>query len=212
MQRRFASHLPAIVLFLLVILLWHLMVQVLEIPRYILPKPALVVERIWIDRWMLLENLRTTMLSAVIGFVIGVTVALALGTLFIYSKTVERALTPWAIIIKTIPALAIAPLLTIWLGFGLAPKIAIAAIASFFPILVNFQRGLASIKRKIAELLALLDASTTQGLVKVRLFAALPFTFAALKISSGMAVLAAIVAEFTGANRALSRSLLNAAG
>ncbi len=197
------SRLPAILLFLLVLVLWQVLVTALEVPRYLLPAPSLILERIWTERWMLIDNLRATMVAAIIGFAIGIVAALALGTLFLYSKTAEKALMPWTIVIRTIPALAIAPLLTIWLGFGLAPKIAIAAIASFFPILVNFHRGLGSISAEVAELLDLLGASTAQGLFKVRLFASLPFTFAALKISSGMAVLAAIVAEFTGANRGI---------
>ncbi|MBI1778902.1 MAG: ABC transporter permease [Proteobacteria bacterium] len=203
MEDSIRSRLPAILLFLMGLVFWQFIVGALEVPRYILPAPTTILERIWLERLMLIDNLRATMLAAVIGFAIGVAAALALGTLFLYSKTAEKALMPWTIVIKTIPALAIAPLLTIWLGFGLAPKVAIAAIASFFPILVNFHRGLGSISSEIGELLDLLGASTAQSLLKVRLFASLPFTFAAFKISSGAAVLAAIVAEFTGANRGI---------
>jgi NitT/TauT family transport system permease protein len=204
------AYLPAALFFVAVLVVWQVATAAFSIPTFLLPDPVTIAEKVWSMRAMLLESLSTTMLSAVLGFLLGTVVAFLLGTLFVYSSAAERALLPWTIIIRTIPALAIAPLLTIWLGFGLAPKITLAAIAAFFPILINFHRGLASISREVSELLEVLDASRAQALFKVRLFAALPFAFAALKISSGAAVLAAIVAEFTGANRGIGTLIVSA--
>lgn len=204
------DYLPAALFFVAVLVVWQVSTAAFSIPTFLLPDPVTIMERVWTTRAMLTEALSTTMLSAVLGFLLGAAIAFLLGTLFIYSPAAERALLPWTIIIRTIPALAIAPLLTIWLGFGLAPKITLAAVAAFFPILINFHRGLASINREVSELLEVLDASRAQALFKVRLFAALPFAFAALKISSGAAVLAAIVAEFTGANRGIGTLIVSA--
>lgn len=204
------THAPAIALFFLVVVIWEAAVILLEVPRFLLPAPTVIAARIVEDRAMLWENLEVTMIAALAGFALGIAVAWALSVVFLYSRILERALFPWAIIIKTIPILAIAPLLTIWLGFGIAPKIAIAAIASFFPILVNTVRGLNAVDRQALELMRLLGASRWETIVHIRLFTSLPYTFAALKISSGIAVIGAIVAEFTGANLGIGTIIVTA--
>ncbi|MBF9235140.1 ABC transporter permease [Microvirga alba] len=201
---------PSIALFALGLLIWQYAVAFLQIPQYLLPTPSEIFLRIWKERWLLWSNLSITMIAAIAGFFLGFLIAVGLGTLFVFSRTAARALMPWTIIIRTIPILAIAPLMTIWLGFGIAPKIAVAALACFFPILINFYRGLGSISREIGELLSLVNASRVQGLIHVRIFAAMPFTFAALKISSGLAVVGAIVAEFTGANLGIGTLIVTA--
>jgi len=204
------ENLPAIALFLAVLAVWEAAVHLFAIPPFLLPAPSVIGARIVEDRALLWENLSVTMIAAVSGFALGIAIACAMAVIFLYSRIVERALFPWAIIIKTIPILAIAPLLTIWLGFGIAPKIAIAAIASFFPILVNTVRGLNAVDRQALELMRLLGASRWQTLMHIRVFASLPYTFAALKISSGIAVIGAIVAEFTGANLGIGTMIVTA--
>ena len=204
------THAPALLLFLAVVVLWEAAVRIWSIPMYLLPSPLVVVGRVWAERALLWTDLSTTMISAVLGFCLGLLVASGLGVLFTYSRTAERALLPWAVIIRTVPIVALAPLLTIWMGFGLAPKIAIAGIASFFPMLINIHRGLVAISREVAELLRLIDAGRLQSLVHVRMFAALPYAFAGMKASSGIAVVGAIVAEFTGANRGIGTLIVTA--
>lgn len=139
---------PAILLFLSVLVAWEVLVRAFSVPSYLLPPPSTIAEKLWSNRAMLLENLVWTMAAAVLGFVVGTLLAVALAILFLYSRAAERALFPWAITLKAIPILAIAPLLTIWLGFGLAPKVAIAAIACFFPTLVNTVKGLRTVDRQ----------------------------------------------------------------
>ena len=139
---------PAIGLFVAIGVVWEVAVKIFAIPSYLLPAPSAIGVKIWEARDMLVQNLAWTMAAAVLGFIIGTAFAVSLAVLFLYSKAAERALFPWAITLKAIPILAIAPLLTIWLGFGLPPKVAIAAIACFFPTLVNTVKGLRTVDRQ----------------------------------------------------------------
>ncbi len=201
---------PAIGLFVAIGIFWEVAVRVFSVPAYLLPSPSAIGVKIWQARDMLLQNLAWTMAAAVLGFVIGTAFAVSLAMLFLYSRAAERALFPWAITLKAIPILAIAPLLTIWLGFGLQPKVAIAAIACFFPTLVNAVKGLRTVDRQSLEFLSVIGATKAQVFRHARFYAALPYIFAAAKVSSSTAVIGAIVAEFTGANFGIGTVIVTA--
>ena len=201
---------PAILLFLAVGFGWEFAVRVFDVPPFLLPAPSVIGVEMWAERALLWENLVMTMTAAVLGFLLGTSIAIALAITFLYSRTAERALFPWAITIKTIPVLAIAPLLTIWLGFGLAPKIAIAALICFFPTLVNTVKGLRTVDRNTLEFLQVAGASKAQTFWHARIFATMPYTFQAAKIGASASVIGAIVAEFTGANKGIGTLIVTA--
>lgn len=201
---------PAFLIFVGVGLAWEIAVRLFAIPPYLLPAPSAIAVKMFDARAMLFQNLVSTMTAAILGFIIGTIFAVLLAVLFLYSRTAERALFPWAITLKAIPILAIAPLLTIWLGFGLAPKVAIAAIACFFPTLVNAVKGFRTVDRQSLEFLSIVGASRGQTFRHARIYAALPYIFAAAKISSSTAVIGAIVAEFTGANLGIGTVIVTA--
>jgi NitT/TauT family transport system permease protein len=201
---------PAIALFLAIGIIWELSVRIFGLPGYLLPAPSVIAQKLWLTHAMLLENLAYTMAAAILGFIVGTIFAVALAVLFLYSRSAERALFPWAITLKAVPILAIAPLLTIWLGFGLAPKVAIAAIACFFPTLVNTVKGLRTVDRQSLEFLRVIGATKAQTFRHARFYAALPYIFAAAKVSSSIAVIGAIVAEFTGANLGIGTVIVTA--
>lgn len=191
-------------LFLLVVLtLWEGLVRVIGIPTYLLPSPSTIGGAIASNFWSLLSQLGTTMAESVIGFVIGNAVGLAIAILFAHSRTAERAIYPYAIALKTTPVVALAPLLLVWLGSGLASKIAVAAIICFFPMIVNATRGLRTVEREALDLFQSLAATKTQIFFKLRLPTSLPHIFSALRISSSLSVVGAIVGEFVGAQRGL---------
>ena len=143
------------------------------------------------------------MIEAAGGFFIGNAVAILLAILFVHNKTMERTLFPIAVAVRTIPIIAIAPILVLLLGNGYAPKIVIAALICFFPTLVNMVRGLESVEASALELMRVLSATRRQILFKLRLPSSLPFLFAALKISTASSVIGAIVAEWIGADTGL---------
>jgi NitT/TauT family transport system permease protein len=208
--RKLADVGPALGLFLVVGLIWEWAVRYFAVPKFLLPAPSVIAARMVQMQDLLLQNLQSTMIAAVLGFLLGTSIAVLLAILFLYSRTAERALFPWAITIKTIPILAIAPLLTIWLGYGLAPKVVIAALICFFPTLVNTVRGLRTVDRQSLEFLQVIGASRAQTFRHARIFAAMPYTFAAAKISASAAVIGAIVAEFTGANVGIGTLIVTA--
>jgi NitT/TauT family transport system permease protein len=185
------------------IALWQLICSGFDVPTYIIPKPTDVFATLTSQWSLVLRHLRPTLLETVAGFAIGNGVAVLLAILFVHWRSAERALMPVAIFVRTIPIVAIAPVLVIMLGNGYAPKIAIAALISFFPTLVNMVKGLDSIDRQAIELMKVLSASRRETFFKVRLFASLPYLYASLKIATGNAVIGAIVAEWIGSQKGL---------
>lgn len=185
------------------VVIWQLVVVGLNVPSYIVPTPADVWRTLVADRGLLAHNLVPTAVETGLGFLAGNGVAILLAVLFVYSKPVERALFPVAIFVRTIPIVAIAPVLVIILGSGIAPKVMIAALISFFPTLVNMVRGFESVDAQALELMKVLSATRREVFVKVRLFASLPYLFSALKIAATSSVIGAVVAEWIGSNAGL---------
>lgn len=182
---------------------WEVAVTALRVPLYVLPAPTVIWAQLIRDWPLLLRHLQPTAIEAAGGFLVGNAIALVLATVFVHSPPVQRALFPVAIGLRTIPLVAITPLLVVWLGNGYAPKIAIAALISFFPTLVNMTRGLAALDRQALDLFHTLSASRWQVFVKVRWPSSLPYLFSSLKISSTSSVLGAVVAEWIGSDKGL---------
>ena len=185
------------------LLAWELAVAQIKVPLYILPAPTDIWRQLGRDWPLLLRHLQPTAIEAAGGFAIGNLVAIALAAAFVHSAPLERTLFPVAIALRTVPLVAITPLLVVWLGNGYAPKIAIAALISFVPTLVNMVRGLGALDRQALDLLRTYSASGWQVFTKVRLPASLPYLFASLKISATSSVLGAVVAEWIGSDRGL---------
>lgn len=205
-----ADYAPAIALFFAVGISWEVLLNWFEVPEFLLPKPSVIMARVVADWPAIFANTLDTMIAAVSGFLLGSAFAIGTAIIFLYSRLLERAMFPWAIILKTVPIVAIAPPLTIWLGFGAAPKIVIAALVSFFPVLVNTVRGLRTVDPLILEFMSLISARKLDVFWHARIYGALPYMFSAMKIGSGSAVLGAIVAEFTGATTGIGTLIVNA--
>jgi len=184
-------------------LAWETAVAVLQVPLYVLPAPSAIWRQLLRDWPLLLRHLQPTAIEAFGGFVLGNGGAILLAAAFVHWPPVQRALFPLAIGLRTIPLVAITPLLLVWLGYGYAPKIVIAALISFFPTLVNMTRGFAAMDQQSLELMHTISASTWQTFVKVRWPASLPYLFSALKIAATSCVLGAVVAEWIGSDRGL---------
>jgi NitT/TauT family transport system permease protein len=194
---------PAILVFVGIIAAWQVIDIVLGVPHYVLPSPSEIISEIRERALDLLIQLGWTMLEATLGFLLGSGLAFLTAVVFVHIRFLERAIYPWAIVLQTVPIVAIAPLLTIWMGFGLAPKVAIAAIICFFPMLVNSTRGLRAVSPQALELMQILSASKMDIFFRLRLPSSLPYVFSGLKVASTLAVIGAIVAEFTGADRGI---------
>lgn len=193
-----------------ILVVWQLVVSLLNVPLYVVPAPTDVARSLVDDFSILMANLWPTALESVAGFLIGNVVAIAIAVVFVHNATIERTMFPVAVVIRTVPIVAVAPVLVLMLGNGYAPKIAIAALISFFPTLVNMVRGFNSVDPQAIELLRVLSASRAEIFWKVRFYSSLPYLFSSLKIAATSSVIGAIVAEWIGANQGLGALIIDA--
>jgi len=194
--------LPLAVIAVLVVA-WDALIRVLDIPAYVIPSPASVGQALVKERARLVDNAIPTIMESLGGFALGNLVAIATAVAFVYNKALERALYPVAVAVRTLPIVAIAPILVLMLGNGYAPKVAIAALITFFPTLVNMVEGLESADPQAMELMHVLSASKAEVFRYVRWPSSLPYLFSAMRIASTSSVLGALVAEWIGTNKGL---------
>ena len=190
--------------------LWWLVVTVFEVKPFIAPSPQAVAATLWNKRAVLLANLAPTAMEALGGFLIGNTVALLVATLFVHYRRLQEIFFPVVVMFNSIPVVAKAPILVLMMGNGVEPKIAIAALVCFFPTLVNGVRGLEAVNPQAMELMRVLSASRSEVFFKLRLFAALPYLFSALRIAASMSVIGAVVGEWIGATQGIGAMIIQA--
>ena len=188
---------------LLALTLWEVLVRALSVPDFILPPPSQILGRLVASLGLLLGHALITLQEALLGFVLGASSGTACAILMARSRIIERMLYPLLIFSQTFPKEALAPLFLVWFGFGILPKVVIAALISFFPVVVNTTRGLLSVDPTILDLMRSLSASQRQIFTKVRLPNAVPYLFAALKVCITLSVIGAVVGEFVGASAGL---------
>jgi NitT/TauT family transport system permease protein len=181
-----------------VLALWQFLVGHFDVPPYVLPAPSAIGAAFADNFSSLMASLWTTLRVTLEAFVLAVAGGVALAILFSLSKTIENALYPYAVVLQVTPVVAIAPLILIWVGFeriNLALVI-IAFIVAFFPILSNTTLGIRSTDHNLVDLFRLYGASRWQILRRLQLPSALPYLLGAMKISGGLALIGAVVAEF----------------
>ena len=193
---------PAIVL-AAAVALWEVATGALHVSPEILPGPVLVVTATAGQIGPLLPNVATTSEEALLGLALALAVAIPMAVAIDWSMAVRASVYPLIVASQTLPIIVLAPLVVIWFGFGLGPKIVLVALFSFFPIAVGAVQGLASADVEIIDLLRTMRASRWQLLTHVQLPSALPQIFTGLKISVTYAFTSAIVAEWVGASRGL---------
>jgi NitT/TauT family transport system permease protein len=184
-------------------ILWQIGTYVFEIPEYLLPSPSAILADSLKDWSGLLSQSATTAFEVALGFLLSVLVGLPLAAFLTYSPGVERAVYPLIVGSNTVPKVALAPLLLAWLGFGIAPKIVIVVLVTFFPIVINSAVGFKSLAPEMYHLARSMGASGMQVFWRFRLPNALPSIFAGLKVASVLSVIGAVVAEFVGADSGL---------
>nr|WP_273841730.1 ABC transporter permease [Halalkalibacter alkalisediminis] len=188
--------LPPIIAFVAFVTLWQVIVTLIGIPHYILPKPTDIFDAA-VKNWSNLSSaLMTTIVESVLGFVFSVIGGIGVAVLMASSKWVERSFYPYAIILQTIPVVAIAPIIVIWFGSGMNAIVIIAFTIGFFPMLSNTLIGLNATEHNMKNLFYLYNASRWQVMWKLRFPAALPYIIAGAKISCTLAVVGAIVGEY----------------
>jgi ABC-type nitrate/sulfonate/bicarbonate transport system permease component len=189
------------------VLAWELLVRISDIPVYLLPAPSLVAQTLFRNPALYLEASLVTLSEALLGLALGLLAGFLAATLLGIWPKLERGVMTLAILVKSTPLVAIAPLLTIWLGFGVLPKVIITALLTFFPVLVNTLSGFQSTDRALLDTFNSWHASRWEIFFSARLPSALPHLFAALKVAAPLALIGAVVAEWTGASGGLGRTM-----
>lgn len=183
--------------------LWQFFIIVFQVPEYIFPSPVQVFKVYTRYPQLLLSNLLITATEAIAGFIIANLISIFVSIVMFYIRKTESIIMPVAVILKTIPIIAITPLLVLWFGSGLSSRVATAALICFFPALVNLLRGTKSINNDLLDLFKVYNSSRLSTLKLLVIPTTLPYLFSSLKISSSLAVVGALVGEFVGANRGL---------
>jgi NitT/TauT family transport system permease protein len=204
----FWRFIPPLVIILAVLGAWEAAGRWGGLADYILPTPSRIFAAFIANTNLFARHVPITALEAALGFLIGNTTAVLLAIAFVHSSTVERGVYPMAVAMRSVPFVALAPILLIWLGNGMTPKVIIAALVSFFPTLVNTVRGLRAVDLEALELMQTLSATRWQVLWSLRWPSAMPFLFSALKISAAGTVLGAVVAEWIGSDVGLGYIVL----
>jgi NitT/TauT family transport system permease protein len=202
---------PLVAIFV-AIALWAALVHAFAIPDYLLPAPQVVAARMIKDWPVLWKHGVYTLFSVLTGFAAGVAIGVPIAFAIVLSRSMERLMMPFLVMSQTIPKVAIAPILVVWLGFGILPKIAIVFLISFFPIVVSTVVGLKSVETDMIDLVRAMGGSTAKIMLRVRAPSALPQMFAGFKIAVCLAVVGAIVGEFVGSDRGLGYLLLTSTG
>lgn len=202
---------PTIALILIVVF-WDVAIRVFEVRAFVLPSPGQVANALWRDWNQLGPAMLYTLYEIVAGFAIAVVVGIGLAILIVSSQVIEKTLYPILVGSQVIPKVAIAPLFVMWFGFGITPKILVAFLIAFFPMVISTAIGLRSVEIPKLYLARSMGASTLQVFFRIRLPHAMPSIFAGLKLAITAAVIGAIVGEFIGADSGIGRILLIANG
>ncbi|MEY3023641.1 MAG: ABC transporter permease [Phycisphaerales bacterium] len=178
---------------------WWLLVELFEIPPYLLPAPGSVLEAVWTERDRLAWGMLGTAIGASTGFAIAAAAGVAIGSVLGLSRFLERGFYPLTLLLQMVPLVALAPILVVWLGYGQRAVIASSAIVALFPVIANTLGGMRSVERELEELFTLYRASAVSRWWRLRLPASLPSIVTGLRIAAGLAVIGAIVGEFVSA-------------
>jgi ABC-type nitrate/sulfonate/bicarbonate transport system permease component len=192
-------------------LLWEVLVWLRDTPAWMLPPPSAIGQSLITDRAMLAEHTFATAQAALIGFGIAFLVGVGSAIAITSTRILERSLYPVIIATNAIPVIAIAPLLMIWFGYGLTPKIIVVALICFFPIAVNTIDGLRSVDREMVNLLRSLGASRWATFRLVRFPMSLPFVFSGTRVAAAVSVIGALVGEWVGSSAGLGYLMIRSA-
>ena len=207
-MKRIQALMAPILLLLVLLAVWEGAVRGFELPHYILPAPSRIAVAFISHFSSLLHHAATTLAEIALGLILGGIGGFGLAILIFYSPLLERALYPLVLASQMIPVFAIAPLLIVWMGYGLWPKATVAALIGFFPVVVNASDGLRAPSEETVELFHSLGATQWQVFRKLRLPGSLPTLFAGLKVAVTLSVVGATIGEWVGARRGLGYLML----
>jgi ABC-type nitrate/sulfonate/bicarbonate transport system permease component len=208
--RGLRKYLPPLLLMAGILILWELAVSAYAVPKAILPSPSAIGSVLVSKSDRFADNLGVTLIEILLGFLLGLVLGVGSAILIFYSGIFERTVYPIIVISQVVPIFAIAPLLIIWFGFGMTPKIIITAIVVFFPITVNMVVGLRSADAGVINLMRSYKATSWQTFRYVRLPTSLPLLFAGIQTGITYSVIGAVIAEWVGSEKGIGNLMITA--
>jgi putative hydroxymethylpyrimidine transport system permease protein len=199
-----------LVIFVGLIMIWWACAVLFKIPSYMLPTPPLVAQALWDGRGYLFQNTLITGLEIVLGLSFGLLLGALLALTMVFSPMLQRWLMPVLVVSQAIPIFALAPLLVLWFGFGIASKVVAASLVIFFPVAASFYDGLRRTETGWIELAQTMRASPYAQLRHIRLVAALPAFGSGLRVAAAVAPIGAVIGEWVGSAGGLGYVMLNA--
>jgi ABC-type nitrate/sulfonate/bicarbonate transport system permease component len=187
---------------------WEVLANALAIKPYLVPAPTDIASSLWNDRALLADEGWVTFKEILLGFGLSVLAGFSFAVALHLSDTLRRAFYPLLVATQAIPIIAVAPILVVWFGFGIGPKLVIIALVCFFPITVNTLDGLQAVDPELPKLMRTLDGNRRQTLTRVEIPSALPQFFSGAKIAVAVAVIGAVFGEWAGSDSGLGYLLL----
>jgi len=212
-QRSFVDNYKSVLVIIGFFLFWELSVRLLHTPEYILPTPSSAISHLLFKQadanynWAL--HIRTTVFEFLVGYCVTAVLGVGLAIVIVWSKRFKKLSMPMFTFINSLPIIAVAPIILLWMGYGIKTNILIAFLVSFFPVIINTMTGLDSIEDDLLDLVRYLHASKLQIFLKIRIPNSLPYIFSGLKICSTMSIVGAIVGEFIASDRGLGYIIIN---
>jgi NitT/TauT family transport system permease protein len=207
--RAFVERFGSLAVVVVLIAVWEFCVRFFEVPRFLLPAPS-EIATLMVAEWPLLKmHALATISSIVSGYACAVVFALAVSALMIRFPLVEILLMPIFVGLQSVPKIAIAPLILVWVGAGISSKLLVVAAIAFFPIVINTMTGFKEVDRGLRDVFHSVAATERQVFLQLRLPYAMPFIFAGLRIATTLAVLGSIVAEYLAASNGLGYLVLS---
>lgn len=202
------SWLPLVAAISIILICWYLATYLLNVPVYILPLPHVILLKVIESHQLILFHLWVTLLESIVGLLAAIAFGVSVACLIVWSSRLNQAILPILAFLQTVPKVAIAPLFIFWFGFGIFPKIVMAFLISFFPIVIATATGLNSAPKELLELIRSLTNRQSEIFRRVRLPTALPYFFSGLKVAVTLSVIGALVGEFVGADRGIGYVIL----
>lgn len=196
----------------LLVLAWHVATRIFDWPRWLVPSPVDVWNALREEREILPGHFGRTLYETLAGFGLAILGGIPLAVAIAYSRFLERTIYPVLLALNAVPKIAIAPILILWMGFGVGPKVVVTLLLCIFPIVISTATGLKSTPPELVELVRSLDASPLQSFVKLRFPASLPHVFVGLKVAISLAVIGAVIGEFVGAEKGLGYVIIASGG
>lgn len=181
------------------LLLWEILVRVLNVQTWILPPVSLIFAELFDKPDLFLRHAYVTVQEILIGFAVSVTFSCVMATAMFWSRLLERSVYPFLIASQTIPVFTLAPMLLIWIGTGIGPKIVVVVLFTFFPVTINLMTGFKSVDSDMVDMFRTLGASRRQMFTKLYVRSALPYFFAGLKVAAVVSVIGAVIGEWVSA-------------